>query len=31
MCSNVFKSQKVGERPYGSAAQPDLLLAQIYV
>jgi len=26
MCSNMFESQRVGERPYGSTAQPALLI-----
>jgi len=29
LCSNMFESQKVGERPYGSSSQPALLLAQL--
>jgi len=27
--SNIFKSHRVGERPYGLTAQPALLLAEI--
>jgi len=29
MCSNIFESQRVGERPYGLTAQPALVRAQI--
>jgi len=29
MCSNIFESQRVGKRLYGSTAQPALRPAQI--
>ena len=29
MCSNIFVSKRIGERLYGSIAQPALLLTEI--